>query len=579
MCKVQSCVIINLKIKSSKYITNSYGGKCIFIGNGGLGCGLNRECLMDIFNQYGHLEKIVMLPAEPYAFVVLNKTEDAIKAFNSVNGQKLKSGHIFYLSYIHNADVPQVTAKDNFLPPGLVLIKDFINEEDEKKFLESITFDDVYDEKTVLKHRKVKHYGYEFKYGINNVDKTECLEEKIPEIFIPHLEKLIVLGYISRVPDQLTVNHYLPGQGIPPHIDTHSAFEDGIISISLGSQTVMDFYGPEKESIPVLLPRRSALIMLGESRYLWKHGITPRKTDIIPCNDSDSDNDKDKLTLCQRSTRVSLTFRLIRDGECHCEFKDQCDSQRKSLSSLNELVTNEKAQELEHKFVNQVYEDIADHFSNTRYKPWPKVVSFLNSVPLGSIVLDIGCGNGKNMKLTSGCFEMGCDASVNLVQVCSKRNVEVFAADCLKLPFRNECIDVAICIAVIHHMSTEIRRKKAIEEIIRILHPGGRALIYVWAFEQNQTKYLKQNSSNDNPCQHVKISDTTSLPIHVNRTNFEQQDILVPWKKISKESHNVHHRFYHVFVKGELESLVQKCGAQIESSYYDDGNWCVILIK
>ena len=29
---------------------------------------------------------------------------------------------------------------------------------------------------------------------------------------------------------------YLFYAGIPPHIDTHSAFEDGIISLSLGSQ-------------------------------------------------------------------------------------------------------------------------------------------------------------------------------------------------------------------------------------------------------------------------------------------------------------------------------------------------------
>ena len=39
-------------------------------------------------------------------------------------------------------------------------------------------------------------------------------------------------------PDQVTVNEYLPGQGIAPHVDTHSAFEDGIASLSLGSSCV-----------------------------------------------------------------------------------------------------------------------------------------------------------------------------------------------------------------------------------------------------------------------------------------------------------------------------------------------------
>ena len=45
--------------------------------------------------------------------------------------------------------------------------------------------------------------------------------------------------------------------------------------------------------------------------------------------------------------------------------------------------------------VYDVYEKIAPHFSNTRYKPWPKVQEFMESVPPGSFVADVGCGNGK----------------------------------------------------------------------------------------------------------------------------------------------------------------------------------------
>ena len=67
---------------------------------------------------------------------------------------------------------------------------------------------------TVLKHRKVKHYGYEFIYGKNNINKNKCLDAKIPDVCYPHLKKLVLNGYISRIPDQLTVNHYLPGQGM-----------------------------------------------------------------------------------------------------------------------------------------------------------------------------------------------------------------------------------------------------------------------------------------------------------------------------------------------------------------------------
>lgn len=46
--------------------------------------------------------------------------------------------------------------------------------------------------------------------------------------------------------------------------------------------------------------------------------------------------------------------------------------------------------DVEKTFVYDVYDKIASHFSNTRYKPWPKVTEFLNSIEEGSLVADIG---------------------------------------------------------------------------------------------------------------------------------------------------------------------------------------------
>lgn len=56
------------------------------------------------------------------------------------------------------------------------------------------------------------------------------------------------------------------------------------------------------DQVEVVLPRRSLLIMSGESRYGWKHGITPRKIDVIRNNDN-------CLTTKFRSKRISYTFR------------------------------------------------------------------------------------------------------------------------------------------------------------------------------------------------------------------------------------------------------------------------------
>ena len=60
--------------------------------------------------------------------------------------------------------------------------------------------------------------------------------------------------------------------------------------------------------------------------------------------------------------------------------------------------------------------------------------------------------------------------------------------DCLRLPYRADLFDAVICIAVIHHLSTEERRIAALRELTRILRPGGRLLVYVWAMEQDGKK-------------------------------------------------------------------------------------------
>ena len=57
------------------------------------------------------------------------------------------------------------------------------------------------------------------------------------------------------------------------------------------------------------------------------------------------------------------------------------------------------ARQLEQEHVHKVYNKIAHNFSDTRYKPWPRVVDFIRSFASGSLILDVGCGNGKYMNI------------------------------------------------------------------------------------------------------------------------------------------------------------------------------------
>ncbi|ROV95770.1 hypothetical protein VPNG_08769 [Cytospora leucostoma] len=133
--------------------------------------------------------------------------------------------------------------------------------------------------------------------------------------------------------------------------------------------------------------------------------------------------------------------------------------------------------------VHGVYEAIASHFSATRHKPWPLVTSFLASQPPGSVGLDVGCGNGKNMGVNGDVLMLGCDRSAALVALARDSGADVAVADSLALPFREGSADFAICIAVIHHLSTRERRVDAIRQLLRkgeledeVVAAGGRVI-------------------------------------------------------------------------------------------------------
>lgn len=333
-----------------------------------------------------------MIPNKSYCFLECNSIEDAVLLFSSLHGKSTlgQKDSVLYLSYFLDMPKESSLTSKSIIPPGLIILKDFITESEEELILQSIKTDES-EENQTLKHRSVKHFGYEFLYGTNNVDPENPLERKIPNecdfIWNRLKSKDILIEWDQ--PDQLTVNEYLPGQGIPPHVDTHSAFLGPIVSLSLQSDIVMEFKkGATKAE--VFVPRRSILLMTEESRYDWTHGITPRHMDVVLTENK-------TLTTAIRSKRTSLTFRKLRKDSCSCSYPRLCDSQNKKEESSVDL--GEVAARLEVENVHKVYDKIASHFSETRHSPWPQVADFLNSFEKSDILLDVGCGNGKYLNV------------------------------------------------------------------------------------------------------------------------------------------------------------------------------------
>jgi len=178
---------------------------------------------------------------------------------------------------------------------GLTYIPNFITPSEEVTLLNTV---DQQPWLTDLK-RRVLHYGWKYDYTARRVDESMRLGP-LPDWLVDYCQKLESDSYFPKLPDQVIINEYHPGQGIAPHIDCVPCFEETIASLSLGSPCVMEFTNPTTgEKINHLLEPRSLLIFSGDARHQWKHGIAARKTD------------KYEGQIIQRNRRISLTFRNV----------------------------------------------------------------------------------------------------------------------------------------------------------------------------------------------------------------------------------------------------------------------------
>jgi alkylated DNA repair dioxygenase AlkB len=179
--------------------------------------------------------------------------------------------------------------------PGMSLLPDFITETEERELLS------VIDQQPWLAdlQRRVQHYGYRYDYTARQVTADLYLGA-LPNWLQSLATRLHYEGLFATPPDQVIVNEYQPSQGIAPHVDCIPCFGDTIASLSLDSGCLMDFtHSNTAQKTSLFLPSRSLLMLQGDARYHWQHGIAKRKSDVV-----------DGVKI-QRGRRVSLTFRNV----------------------------------------------------------------------------------------------------------------------------------------------------------------------------------------------------------------------------------------------------------------------------
>jgi alkylated DNA repair dioxygenase AlkB len=169
------------------------------------------------------------------------------------------------------------------------------------EYIDAATHDDLLTKvsarqwKDIPGQRRMQFYGYTYDYLSRSIKRTGKLPPWAQQI----ARRIHEDGLSPRTPPQLAVNDYAPGQGIFAHVDA-DIFDD-VVVISLGSPCVMDFAdSTSDDTARLLLEPKSVLVLSGDARYRWKHGIAAKA--------SDEWNGQS----IQRGRRVSLTFRNVK---------------------------------------------------------------------------------------------------------------------------------------------------------------------------------------------------------------------------------------------------------------------------
>lgn len=198
----------------------------------------------------------------------------------------------------------------------------------------------------------------------------------------------------------------------------------------------------------------------------------------------------------------------------------------------------------------EIYNNIAEEFDLYRVKVWPCVKNYLKDFNDTNLILDIGCGNGKNIIGNPQLNIMGIDFSEKLVEICCNKKLNVTLASMTSIPYNDNMFDGFIAVASYHHLENDNDRKLTLNSMYRILKPGATGLIVVWAMEQgNRSKF-----------------------------QFDKKNMMVPWKA---RNGTMYERYYHIYKKGDLVEEINRLEPRFEviEEGWEAGNWYIVLQK
>lgn len=129
-------------------------------------------------------------------------------------------------------------------------------------------------------------------------------------------------------------------------------------------------------------------------------------------------------------------------------------------------------------YTEQLAEAYALHNPSIRPGLRPAAAWLAAAVPDGGLVLDLGCGVGRDLAslARSGTRAVGVDIALPMLAVARRRHPALVCGDLTRLPLPDAVADAVWCVAAWVHIG---RRDlpRAVAELARVLRPGGVAVV------------------------------------------------------------------------------------------------------
>ncbi|KAJ2719546.1 hypothetical protein GGI07_005155 [Coemansia sp. Benny D115] len=302
--------------------------------------------LQRVFGGYPGYERVVLKAGVPYAFVVFRDSSEAKVAHAATHSKPCVEFtmplHLEYLTHQNFVRLVDGSSKPPAEPEtldeshGLYYIPSFISAEEEQQIMQNIRMDEQNESASStnpdkwyrIQERYIKHYGHSFDYKRKHVGSASMTAStELPRWLQPYIDRLCQLLpplFARGPPDQITIQRYPPGAGIAFHTDSHSAFTETLVSLSMGTPVHMEFRKLSTGGTAMVdLEPGSLVVMTGEARYGWEHAIRIRRTDPVEGG------------VRPRQERWSITMRTInRELACECSHLALCDADTRLVQQL-----------------------------------------------------------------------------------------------------------------------------------------------------------------------------------------------------------------------------------------------------